>query len=1140
MSHTSIDRCFLLVTLTFEDKLIDSDGLINVLLELIKTRDLNLALASQQQITEEKLRDLEVVTDSFIRNYDGSVDHCFRTIDEEIRSQILDCISPCFEKGLARYKELLENSLDGNSTEVVDGDLPKEGESGKITALIKKAEFKAGRFHALRQIDSDGMGLIYKGLDDEIIRYVAIKTTKTNSIHNLENLENRLRREAKIHGRLEHPNILPVYDAGVKSDGMPYIVLPKIDMGTLGEAIARFHAGKPLIKPADSLESKPEKAVATHETPKGPLNFEKLSDNARSDFRDLLGRFVDVCNAMQHVHSKGFLHRDLKPANVMVGNHAETFVIDFGLACLLKKSGETQNAELADDPDLIHEGIAEDDVFNAGTPEYKAPEQYNTEFGELDQRTDTYALGLILCEILTGKRPFEKRIKSNENALPPDLKAKLRIEAIREGLGNLREKNPTIPRPLQAICQKAVAFEQKDRYQSALELGDDVENWLANEPVTSYIGQELVREKTARWVRKRPALASTIFATVAIVALGASFFGVYSKKKNTALAKVNSDLDKSYIAQKRQNAELDLKNQELQLQEIQTLQESRKLAMSRGAWAEALTSIDKLEQLINNANSTTRRAELIELGLDKLKALDGGKPGPKAAAELNKMLADYAANPADFSKSQIGRLFVYKGDIALEALKPGEKSPYAVALQYLEEKDLAYNYARGMTEPNPEKAVAYMDAAAGLDPYSLRPLLVSTFIKLMQGRTTEALTTVKERRTIMPEDDNIFLVEKLIEVNSFNKPLIPDDKSRVHKFLKDQGAEEAYVICFELFPKIIQGNYNKLDVIQFSRYWITLINNLQNDRPAKITDLFSALVSNPPEALGFFNRAFSAFTGLQSNDPAISLILTLARAQGTKLPPVFTKEQAIEEFKQLVTQFPIQELAIRLLMVLIEDNRLQEAANLIDHYPERSLVLNPKDRFFSVMSILTNYFAKILTIRRVSIDPLEFNRPFLNQTIADSMRQLISKLAKDIPFQNDQILSMILMDTCEFLNDPDLALAILKTASPVKPIQGDAPNILMDILEARSNPEKAIEYLEKPNSIMGDLWAALWIKIHRDHPELARKHPKLNEMPENPFMPTSIDYPLPLASELNEMYGSFTGKAKPTTPVMMPSGNKSN
>ncbi len=1139
MSHTSIDRCFLLVTLTFEDKLIDSDGLINVLLELIKTRDLNLALASQQQITEEKLRDLEVVTDSFIRNYDGSVDHCFRTIDEEIRSQILDCISPCFEKGLARYKELLENSLDGNSTEVVDGDLPKEGESGKITALIKKAEFKAGRFHALRQIDSDGMGLINKGLDDEIIRYVAIKTTKTNSFHNLENLENRLRREAKIHGRLEHPNILPVYDAGVKSDGMPYIVLPKIDMGTLGEAIARFHAGKPLIKPADSLESKPEKAVATHETPKGPLNFEKLSDNARSDFRDLLGRFVDVCNAMQHVHSKGFLHRDLKPANVMVGNHAETFVIDFGLACLLKKSGETQNAELADDPDLIHEGIAEDDVFNAGTPEYKAPEQYNTEFGELDQRTDTYALGLILCEILTGKRPFEKRIKSNENALPPDLKAKLRIEAIREGLGNLREKNPTIPRPLQAICQKAVAFEQKDRYQSALELGDDVENWLANEPVTSYIGQELVHEKAVRWARKHPTKAASLIATALIVTI---CIGLYSRIYSLRLENLNLALREEYskLELESKTAEVAIRNKEISTERIAKLEESRKLTMYYGSWSDAIKTIEELEQLYKSSDLKSTRSKLIDLRLDKLKALDGGKPGPRAAAELNKILADYAANPADFSKSQIGRLFVYKGDIRLEALKPGEKSPYAVALQYLEEKDLAYNYARGMTEPNPEKAVAYMDAAAGLDPYSLRPLLVSTFIKLMQGRTTEALTTLKERRTIMPEDDNIFLVEKLIEVNSFNKPLFPDDKTRVHKFLKDQGAEEAYAILFELFPKIIQGNYNKLDVIQFSRYWITLINNLQNDRPAKITDLFSALVSNPPEALGFFNRAFSAFTGLQANDPAISLILILARAQGTKLPPVFTKEQAIEEFKQLVTQFPIQELAIRLLMVLIEDNRLQEAANLMDHYPERSLVLNPKDRFFSVMSILTNYFAKILTIRRVSIDPLEFNRPFLNQTIADSMRQLISKLAKDIPFQNDQNLSMILMDTCEFLNDPDLALAILKTASPVKPIQGDAPNILMDILEARSNPEKAIEYLEKPNSIKGDLWAALWIKIHRDYPELARKHPKLNEMPENPFMPTSIDYPLPLASELNEMYGSFTGKAKPTTPVMMPSGNKSN
>jgi len=887
MSHSSIDRSFLLVTVAFEKELFDTNGLVNVLLELIKTHDLNLALATHLQITEETRLVLNEETDNFIQNFNGSVDQCFDAIEKDLRDQIRSSISPILAGGLARYIELLDAVVvskpsDENrflqsekSSEFVGGSSSNVGKSEKISALIHQAKFKAGRFHALRQIDSDGMGLIFKGLDDEIIRYVAIKTTKV-SLQEQNNLDSRLRTEAKIHGRLEHPNILPVYDAGETSKGQPYIVLPKIDMGTLSEAIARFHASQPIIKSAQSLESISEQKDATPKEPFSPVNFEKLSDIARSDFRDLLGRFVEVCEAVNHVHSKGFLHRDLKPTNIMVGNHAETFLIDFGLACLLKKNGKAQNTDLADDPDLIHEGIEEDELYTAGTPEYKAPEQYDKQYGTLDERTDTYALGLILCEILTGKRPFEDLHKTDNKTNPRDLRALDRMNAMRKGLGNLREVNRTIPRPLHAICQKAVAFEQKDRYQTAFELGKDVENWLANEPVTSYSGQELLREKTMRWARKRPAHAAAFFVMLFMVALGSSIFGFYSKHKNTQLAKTNLALDESNSEQKRQNAELDQKNKELQLKEIQTLQESRKLAMTRGAWAEALVSIEKLEQLIDLANTPTRRAELIELGLDKLKALDGGKPGPRAAAELNKMLADYAANPADFSKSQIGRLFVYKGDIGLEALKPGEKSPYAVALQYLEEKDLAYNYARGMTEPNPEKALSYMDTAAGIDPYSVRTIMVSTFLKLMLGRTSEALAIIKERRQIMPEDDNILLIEKLVEVNCFHKTLEPNEKKRIFEFLKDQGYEEGYTVLIESLPKFLHGVFNSGDIFNFVQTWSSLTTKVLNNREAGKTDLFSALMTNPPESFQFFNRTLMAFIGLQADDPAIKTIMLLA------------------------------------------------------------------------------------------------------------------------------------------------------------------------------------------------------------------------------------------------------------------------
>ena len=93
-------------------------------------------------------------------------------------------------------------------------------------------------------------------------------------------------------------------------------------------------------------------------------------------------------------------------------------------------------------------------------------------------------------------------------------------------------------------------------------------------------------------------------------------------------------------------------------------------------------------------------------------------------------------------------------------------------------------------------------------------------------------------------------------------------------------------------------------------------------------------------------------------------------------------------------------------------------------------------------------------------------------------------------------------------------------------------HILTEHLKAKSNPDKAIEYLETTRSIKGDLWAALWIKIHRDYPELAQKHPKLQEMPENPFMPTSIEHPLPPINESIDFFDFFKGKDNPITPMM--------
>src|SRR5262249_51946843 len=252
--------------------------------------------------------------------------------------------------------------------------------------------------------------------------------------------------EAEVTGGLEHPGIVPVYGLGTHRDGRPFYAMRFIRGDSLKEAVERFHADQSL----------------------------KTDPGRRSlELRKLLRRFTAVCNAIAYAHSRGVLHRDIKPGNIIVGRHGETLVVDWGLA---KATGKAElGAEERTLMPTSASGSAETLPGSAmGTPAYMSPEQARGDLEHLGPRSDVYSLGTTLYCLLAGRPPFEGDVgdvlrKVQAGNIPPP-----------------RTLDPSIDRALEAVCLRAMAPKPERRYASARDLADDVERWLADEPVSAW------------------------------------------------------------------------------------------------------------------------------------------------------------------------------------------------------------------------------------------------------------------------------------------------------------------------------------------------------------------------------------------------------------------------------------------------------------------------------------------------------------------------------------------------------------------------------------------------------------------------------------------------------------------------------
>jgi tetratricopeptide (TPR) repeat protein/precorrin-6B methylase 2 len=241
---------------------------------------------------------------------------------------------------------------------------------------------RAGRLQLLGEIARGGMGAVLKGRDNDLGRDLAVKVLLEKHAED-PGLLRRFVEEAQIAGQLQHPGVVPVYELGAFADRRPYFAMKLVKGRTLAEVMAER------ARPCD-------------------------------DHPRLLAIFLDIAQTIAYAHARGVIHRDLKPSNVMVGSFGEVQVMDWGLAKILPRGGAVDDREAGkvdahetviatarsgsgSDLDLSHAGSV------LGTPSYMAPEQARGENDQLDERADVFALGSILCEILTGQPAFSGR-----------------------------------------------------------------------------------------------------------------------------------------------------------------------------------------------------------------------------------------------------------------------------------------------------------------------------------------------------------------------------------------------------------------------------------------------------------------------------------------------------------------------------------------------------------------------------------------------------------------------------------------------------------------------------------------------------------------------------------------------------------
>lgn len=415
-----------------------------------------------------------------------------------------------------RLLRQLEEKVGLTPTVGVDGDDSTPGTAPPLEQI--------GPYRLIDVIGEGGMGIVYRAEQTAPIRRdVALKLIRRGL--DTDRVVARFDSERQALARMDHPGIARVLDAGASAGGRPYFVMELVH-------------GLPITE---------------------------FCDRERLEIRERLALVIAVCQAIQHAHQKGIVHRDLKPSNILVARQdgvPAPKVIDFGIA------------KAIEDPLIEHSLLTREGQF-IGTPDYMSPEQAGVLDVGVDTRTDVYALGVLLYELLSGRRPhqFDKRTQEEVQKIlrhqdPPRLSTGLATRRLTRATGTLemeasqriataRQLTPERLRrqlvgDLETIVAKAVQKEPARRYSSVEQLADDIRRHLDGQPVLAR--PDTWSYRTGKFVR-RHAMAVAV-ASAAVLLLTA--FAVTTAVQAQRIAR---ERDRALVAEQRARTEAEIAHQ---------------------------------------------------------------------------------------------------------------------------------------------------------------------------------------------------------------------------------------------------------------------------------------------------------------------------------------------------------------------------------------------------------------------------------------------------------------------------------------------------------------------------------------------------------------------------------------------------